>query len=448
MKTKKRRIELISFYDHTGLEKHFSKMAKKGWLIEKISNYYWVYRRIEPRDIHFCVTYYPRASDFDPEPSAEQQTFHDFCAHTGWVLACTWHQMQVFYNEKAEPIPLETDPVLEVQTLHSACKKNFLPSYFVLLAFGLIMGISFAGSIFVDPVGQLSNASRLVSGSCFVYMAIISLTELITYFLWYHRAKKAAADGVFVDTISTTGVQQSVLVLLLATFIGWIVNISASDDMLYKWIIILMAAYMITLLCIVNGIKQGLKKIKASRGVNKALTFIACFVLSFALTGGVTSLTLFATRSGYLEAGPQSVNIPLSLADLVEINEDDYIEEDRINQTVFLGQRVVHQLPDFEIENPIGMPDLQYVITTVKVPILYDWCKDRLFQRHDSEYTVKYKTEDALPWGANEAYRQIDDEGAEKTSFFLCYEDRFILIHLDWEPSEDQMAIIGEKLSL
>ena len=100
MKTKKRRLEFFSFYNHTGIENHLTDMAKKGWMIESISNFYWTYRKIEPTDIHFSVSYYPRASDFDPGPTEEQQTFHDFCAHTGWNLACTWFQMQVFYNEK------------------------------------------------------------------------------------------------------------------------------------------------------------------------------------------------------------------------------------------------------------------------------------------------------------------------------------------------------------
>ena len=39
MKTKKRRMEFISFYNHTGLEKHFAKMAKKGWLIESMTKF-------------------------------------------------------------------------------------------------------------------------------------------------------------------------------------------------------------------------------------------------------------------------------------------------------------------------------------------------------------------------------------------------------------------------
>ena len=36
-----------SFYDHTGMEQHFEKMAAQGWLIEKLG-YFWRYRRIGP----------------------------------------------------------------------------------------------------------------------------------------------------------------------------------------------------------------------------------------------------------------------------------------------------------------------------------------------------------------------------------------------------------------
>ena len=38
MKNKMSRIETLSFYDHTGIEKHLAKMAKKGWMIEQITN--------------------------------------------------------------------------------------------------------------------------------------------------------------------------------------------------------------------------------------------------------------------------------------------------------------------------------------------------------------------------------------------------------------------------
>ena len=54
MKTKKRRLEYYSFYDHTGIEQHLTEMAKKGWILESISNLYWTYRKIGDRR-KFCV---------------------------------------------------------------------------------------------------------------------------------------------------------------------------------------------------------------------------------------------------------------------------------------------------------------------------------------------------------------------------------------------------------
>ena len=37
MKDTKTRQEYISFYNHTGIEKHLTDMARQGWLLEKIS---------------------------------------------------------------------------------------------------------------------------------------------------------------------------------------------------------------------------------------------------------------------------------------------------------------------------------------------------------------------------------------------------------------------------
>ena len=79
MRQTKRRMELLSFYDHTGIERHLTRMARKGWKVEKINNYFWTYRRIEPQELQVAVTYFPKASDFDPFPSGEQQTLIDYC---------------------------------------------------------------------------------------------------------------------------------------------------------------------------------------------------------------------------------------------------------------------------------------------------------------------------------------------------------------------------------
>ena len=311
MKTKMRRLEYYSFYNHTGIEAHFAEMARKGWLIESISNLYWTYRRIEPKNIHFCVTYYPRASDFDPGPSEEQQTFHDFCAHTGWKLACSWHQMQVFYNEKESPIPLETDPIMEVDTLHRACKKNYLPSYYFLLALSILMGGYSLAGIYFAPIDFLSSSSRMITGLAYLCLFAISMVELITYFTWYSKAKKAAQDRIFMDTPSTTKFQYFIMLVLMIGVFWWFANLFAADDPLLLWIAVIMSVGFFGVIFLVNGIKQGLKKAKASRGANRFFTLAACFILPTIMTGIIVYTGITAVRNDWIPAKQDTPSLPL-----------------------------------------------------------------------------------------------------------------------------------------
>lgn len=456
MKNKIRRLEYYSFYNHTGIERHLTEMAQKGWLLDSISNLYWTYRRIEPRDIHFCVTYYPKASDFDPGPSEEQQTFQDFCAHTGWWLACSWHQMQVFCNEKESPIPLETDPIMEVDTLHRACRKNFLPSYFLLLALGLLMGGYFLAEIYFAPVTLLSNSSQMLSGFAYLCLLVISLTELCTYFSWHRKAKKAAQDGMFVDTPSTKRIQQAVVIVLLFAAATWLLNLFTLSNRMLAWIAVAILLSMLVIIFAVNWIKHGLRKLKASRGLNRTLTLAACFLLPTVLMGGITYAGISGVFSNENQAVPfdDSV-IPLSITDFYDVDGQKYIVQNRNNETFLLGQRVVHIFGDWNAEGFHELPDIQYTVTTVKVPFLYEWCKAEMFRDLDETddkdipvgHRLVLKEQDPAPWGANSAYRLYQEEGWYLNWYLLCYEDTVVEIRFDWEPTAENMSIVGQKLS-
>jgi hypothetical protein len=106
MKDIKKKVEFFTFYDKTGIEKHLEQMALEGWLLEKMSAFCWTYRRIEPKKMRFSVSYYATITDFEPEPTEEQQAFNEFCEHSGWKLATQTVQMQVFYNENDNPVPI------------------------------------------------------------------------------------------------------------------------------------------------------------------------------------------------------------------------------------------------------------------------------------------------------------------------------------------------------
>lgn len=141
MKERKRQymgIYANAYYDRTGISRHLEKMAARGWMLDHIGSGVWHYRRTEPKKLRFSVVYFPAASQFDPEPTEELATFRDYCAAAGWQLAADTAQMQIFYNEQEDPVPIETDPAVELKNLRRSLRRSFLPAYGFLLLEALL----------------------------------------------------------------------------------------------------------------------------------------------------------------------------------------------------------------------------------------------------------------------------------------------------------------------
>ena len=155
MKNTKRQLNFFSFYDFPTIEKHLSEMALKGWMLKSAEGAVWKYERTEPKQLHFAVTYFPKATALDPEPSDELKMLWDFCEHTGWKLAVQAAQIQIFYNESENPRPIETDPVAQIENIHRAAKKSILVNLWLGLLLGIMnLGI-FAYQLFTDPVSAI-----------------------------------------------------------------------------------------------------------------------------------------------------------------------------------------------------------------------------------------------------------------------------------------------------
>ena len=142
----------------------------------------WRYRRIEPQKLHFTVSYCHRASAYDPEPTEEVQTFYDFCAHTGWRLAAEFGSMQVFYNDQEDPIPIDTDPAMEIQMVGREMKRA-LPFEILLLLIGFFMGGSWLYSLFHSPIDLLASPTNLFTGLCWLGLMVWSVADILTYLL-------------------------------------------------------------------------------------------------------------------------------------------------------------------------------------------------------------------------------------------------------------------------
>lgn len=443
---KKIRLEPLSFFDHTGISAHLKKMAAKGWMIERIANYGWIYRKIEPKQILFAVSYFPKASEFDPEPSEAQQTFLDFCAHSGWTLACTSAQMQIFYNERENPVPIETDPMLELETIHNACYKSFFLVQFALLVIGLLMGSYFVGTVVTNPIHALSNPENQLGGLCWLLVVLLCVTDLITYFSWRKKALQAAEHGIFLDTFSTAKVQKAVLWILLFVGIYYLINVFAAGDDLKKFIAVAMLVYLVLLYVGVDGIKRLMKRVQASASTNKVVTFLAAFLLAFSMQWAIMDISADLRQAGVLDNGQKldSRNaVPLRIEDLMEVPYDEYIITESREESIFLSRTAITQQADFETEHPEEMPRLSYTVLDTNMPWVYDWCAESLLKDKNSE-RVTHSVYRPLKTLENGMVYRLYFEDDPYNTYLFCFDNRIVQIFPGWELTGEQMTVIEE----
>lgn len=134
MKDTKKILCHFSFYDQVRIQEKLEEMAEKGWMVHQPGNFTWTFKRMEPKKLRFSVTYFPNGSEFDPGPTESELTKLDFCAQDGWTLAVRWGVMQIFYNENENAVPIETEPVAQVENAKKSMRKNVLFSHLMIVA--------------------------------------------------------------------------------------------------------------------------------------------------------------------------------------------------------------------------------------------------------------------------------------------------------------------------
>lgn len=465
MKKTKSCFVLFSFYDRTGIETYLEKQAENGWMLDKTSAFGWHFHRIEPKKIHFSVVYFAKASAFDPEPSEAQLAFYDFCEHTGWKLADSNAQMQIFYNEELDPTPIETDAALELAAIHAAAKKSHLSSYYLLAGVGILQAALFLWRFFSDPIDILASNENLFSGMCWMSMLALSVVEIVGYHTWYKRAKLAAElDGSFVETRGYRNFQIIILCMMLMAFAFLLISYAGSKMML---IALASAVIILGVTAIIVCTSKLMKKMKLSAKRNRNITIVLTLVISFGLTGILLISVISRITSFFPEKIPVDTyeynghmfdvyhdELPLTVEDLIETDYEGYSYEIiTLDQSIFIEQEEATQRPRFDA---LVHPELDYSITTIKVPFLYELCKKALLAdfahnygrpEPENEMWKESIAIDAAPWGANEAYQlKLGDE--MQMRFLLCYDNRIVEIDFewDWQLTSEQMKVVAEKL--
>lgn len=465
MRRIKRRFEHFLLYDYSGMEAHLAKMARTGWQIQKITPLYWDYHRIEPQPLTYTVTYFSEASDFNPGPTQNQQTFYAYCEEAGWQLVAQQAQMQVFCSNQPNTTPIETDATVKLEAIHRSMTKNFLFGNVVsLVLFLFILALQY--KLFSqNPVDTLSSTLSLCTLLLIIIQFVQILTSIIGYVVWYYRSQKSIrVGGGCIENSSGFPKIYLIMRALLATII--VVSALMLSSQQFGWVGIIGILNTVVVIAGILFIRDVLKRKKVARRTNEAITLVICLLLPVVLTGVMGWGILQGLHSGWLHGKPVDTyttvqsngstytwdiyhdDLPLIVEDLQEVNYDHYSYEWKKEETILLARSIGRQdsFPDGQ-----DAPALRYEIVKVKMPILFQLCLNDYLTQYDYawepvEYRRYYLMTNDPVWKADAVY-QIYDGGEARAEYLLHWDNIIVSIRFDEIPTPEQIAIVKEKLS-
>lgn len=450
----------FSFYDQEAIQKTLEDMAARGWMIQKTGSLLWTYRRTEPKRLRFSVTYFPGASDFDPGPTEGELTRMDFCGRDGWILAAAWGVMQIFYNENVEAVPIETEPLMQVENIRRSMRKNVLFPQAILcgaLLFNLLIRFSQWRR---DPVGELSDPVSLYSVLMFGVLLLACLYEIGFCLCWSRKARAAAQnDGVFLPVQSRPIVSWMLAALSALLCVPVCSALKGPLGFALLW---LCAVPLI--MVIGNLIKKHLKRRGVSRGVNRAVSVGSVFLLTLLAVGAMTAAVIRGgvrfhgerTVAGTYELYGRTMEIyddplPLEIEELADVRARWSKEADH-RETALLSSTEYRQYAvPVDGNDGVDERELSYTVTEVKWGALYDPIKRAVLGSRRDEvhgdfvFTDHYEPVDASVWNADEAYQLHWSDGVLNT-YLICWGNRIAEVKFYWEPTREQIAAAAARL--
>lgn len=480
---KKWEINLYAYYDHAGIVRHLEDMARQGWQLEKAGSVFWTYRRCKPAELRYAVVYFSKASQFDPEPPAEQREFWELCKATGWELVTNRYQMQIFRNPAPDAIPIETDPVVQVENVRAAMKKGAVRGNWCMVFCALLqIWLQFHN---VSTIRSLL-ASNTYLFAIFVWIMLLAeaVAGLISYYRWYKKARTAAREeGVLISPSSLKWWRVLELFFIMIFFAVYTANffVYRRYGMGALTLAVLGIFYGAVLMLVIHGSRWLMKKKGFSAETNMVLNGCIAVVAGLALMGVLFWATLrisdvpslrghenaeTLTSPGYPDGDTEHTYtvyhdpLPLTVEDLVgETVYKDYSCYREIQGSPLLTEYTYKQEVPFvfSISEQDG-PELSYDVYQVGLDSLYNSVKRSFFK--DTVYTFHGQIDfviphgwvaaDAAPWGALDAYQYHDEDGQPYGSYLLCYDSRFVEISFDaWNaapPTAEQMTLVGKVL--
>lgn len=392
--------------------------ALKGWLFDGFGGYGWKFRRIEPKKLRFSVVYFSTSDKDNLDEKVKMEEFREFCAHDGWQFAGASESIHVFYSEREDPTPIQTDPVLEVESIVKAQGKG-MGEHLTVLSVFLVLHALFTlwecgGNLVMLMTYQWGVWSILLGVTCLLE----SLISEVKFKIWEKKARRQALEyGEFLD-------ESPMMAMTKWVAYGWLLLTVAALIFAAGWKVFLWRVGTWGLMFTAIFIAWGRLK---EKNYEKPELYWRLWVAHF---------LIYFVGMMFADAVSEKLNVGFDLnapegSAWVQYQEVPPLDAGEctidLRETGFLAR--------YRVEGT----DTAYTVLEVKAGFLYGLCLDEMLHEH-------YFPVDAAPWGAQQAYQLGASESPSNPWWILCYEDRIVEIRLPENPTPEQMVLIGETL--
>lgn len=414
MKQRRHRRESFSLYDRTHIARHLEKLARQGWMLERIGTAFgwWHYRRIEPKPIRFAVSYRAGADLYDPAPTPEQETFYDLCAHDGWTLAASYRELQIFYSERPDPVPLETDPVVEVENIRRVALRGILPG---VIAGLFLLGLAVLCFLLCSPEEFLETPELFLLFPASILFLALFLSELLVYLRWLRRADRAAQEGTFLETPNSQRFHRVSSVLICGMLALLLLYLAGMPPKTMVNSLIIPVSILFASLLRTFWKRKGVPAAE-SKGWMLSAVFLTVLV-------GTVLVDAWTWPAYWPWENPPLLSETVLL-------EGEVLQDGSYSRSPFWNILRCWQFQPWE-----DGEDVYYTLVEVKVPFLKDYCRRALEEGRTLE------PQDAAPWGAQAAAR------LSERCYLLDYGDYLLRITCPAPPDPEDMARIGAEMN-
>ena len=425
MKDVKFKLIDTQLYDYSLIEEKLMKLSAEGWHLEKLGTLAWKFRRGEPKQVRYAVTYAPSASAFNSRPTEAEEDLSDLCAQAGWMRIANQAQLHVYRNDDPNAVPLETDESERLKTIRKSMKKHFFPTEILLVAIFLFQFAMHFTTMTSAPARTLSSPMMVTTLGMSLFVALIHVVIAVNGVLWLRKAQRAVDNGEAIPINRFYRRFRWIIWLFLILYLLCLLGTVGLG--FFAWVILTSAA---VLLVVAGGIAL-CKHLNAPRWVNMVVPAGLCALVMVILI----PLLIFTLDSTFREDELSPVeSLPLTLSQLTgETTTERLIPEESRTILCSYGRYWDTGANDTR---------LTYTIVDVKCPIFYDMLLNEQEQQFMQSSLYSYLPIDG------ELRQQFDSEYVRHSvnntgdRWLICWEDRIVYLKASWMLTEAQLETI------